>query len=72
MIIISIFLEPPTQSSAASQVKFYKTFCSKLGIVPISAYEKGLSSKKCVLNYRKINDSESKALSLPLQVSFLH
>ena len=63
-------LDPPTQSSVESQVKFYQTVCSKIGIVPISTYERQLHSKKCVLNYRKITDTEGKALSLPLQVSY--
>ncbi|KAF6028867.1 hypothetical protein EB796_012852 [Bugula neritina] len=60
---------PPTHSNPRSQVDFYKAVCSRVGIIPISSYEKNIDKEECILNYRKINGVESKALSLPLQVS---
>jgi len=68
-IEILFHLAPPTHSNPRSQVDFYKAVCSRVGIIPISSYEKNIDKEECILNYRKINGVESKALSLPLQVS---
>ena len=67
-IVYSIVTAPPLQSDVTTQVEFYKALCSRLGVVPITSYKRSLDQDVCTLHYSNINDSDSKALSLPLQV----
>jgi len=67
---VFVVVSDPT-NDLQTEYDLYKLICRKLGIVANPIYQKSMNKELCSLNYQSLNNTESMAITVPMQVTLV-